>query len=191
MEAQIYNQDGKQVGTIKLPEKIFNVPLNADLVHQAVLIQQSNRRRNIAKTKDRGAVRGGGKKPWRQKGTGRARAGSNRSPIWRGGGVTFGPTTDKNFKKKLTKKMRRKALFMVLSEKLRQDLLLIVDDLKVNEAKTKLIKPLLDKLFLSKGSGLIALPEVKQKVILAARNIPKVSVAQAKDLNVLDILSYK
>jgi len=191
MKISIYNQKKEEVGEVKLPKEIFEVPLNSDLVHQVVLSQMANKRQVIAKTKNRGEVRGGGKKPWRQKGTGRARVGSNRSPIWRGGGITFGPTTERIFKKKITKKMRRKALFMVLSAKVEKKLFLVLDDLKVEKIKTKLVKEILNKLFLKQGSGLIALSKIDKNIILAARNIPKIITIQAKDLNVLDLLSYK
>ncbi len=191
MKTILYNQNREEVGKIDLPKEIFEVKMNLDLVHQVVLAQRANQRRNIAKTKDRSEVRGGGRKPWRQKGTGRARVGSNRSPIWRGGGVTFGPTAERVFKKKIAKKMKRKALFMVLSAKAKDNLLLVIDSLSFEKAKTKLAKKILNKLFLEKGSGLIALPEIDKNAILALRNIPRIATIQAKDLNVLDALSYK
>lgn len=191
MTVKIYNQKGEEVGKTELPKEIFEVVLNSDLVHQVVLVQQANQRRKIAKAKDRSEVRGGGKKPWRQKGTGRARHGSIRSPLWKGGGVTFGPRTERVFKKIIPKKMRRKALFMVLSDKAKENFLLILDKLEIEEAKTKLMREILDKLFLKKGSGLLVLPEMQKDIILAARNIPKVQTIQAKDLNVLDLLNYK
>ena len=191
MKYKVHNQKAEEIEEVELSDEIFNVPMNFDLVHQIVLIQQSNRRRNIAKTKNRGEVSGGGKKPWRQKGTGRARSGSNRSPIWIGGGVVFGPNGRKIFKKKVTKKMKRKALFMVLSAKTRENLLLIIDNLNFKEIKTKLANDIMDKLFLRNGSGLVALSSLDKNTILSLRNIPKISVIQAKDLNVLDVLSYK
>ena len=191
MFVKTYNQKGEEVGKTELPKEIFEVALNSDLVHQVVLVQQGNRRRKIAKAKDRSEVRGGGKKPWRQKGTGRARHGSIRSPLWKGGGVTFGPRTERVFKKIIPKKMRRKALFMVLSDKAKENFLLILDKLEIEKAKTKLMREILDKLFLKKGSGLLVLPEMQKDIILAARNIPKVQTIQAKDLNVLDLLNYK
>ena len=191
MKYKVYNQRAEEIEKIELSDEIFNIPMNFDLVHQVVLTQQSNRRRNIAKTKDRGEVSGGGKKPWRQKGTGRARSGSNRSPIWVGGGVTFGPTKERVFKKNINKKMKRKALFMVLSAKTRENLLLIVDNLNFKKIKTKLANDTMNKLFLKNGSGLVALSSLDKNTILSLRNIPKISVAQAKDLNILDVLSYK
>jgi len=196
MKALIYNQKGEKVGKAELPAEVFEVKMNTDLVHQMVLVQQANRRKKIAKTKDRSERRGGGHKPWRQKGTGRARVGSNRSPIWKGGGITFGPTTEKIFKKKITKKMRRKALFMVLSAKAKDNLLLVLDNLKIDEPRTKVFIEMIKnwKLKIEKfkdGSGLVALPGLDKNVILSLRNIPKIDVIQAKDLNVLDLLSYK
>jgi len=191
MIVKVLNQKGDEVGEAKLPKEIFEVEMNPDLVYQVVLSQMANRRQKIAKTKDRAEVRGGGRKPWRQKGTGRARHGSIRSPIWRGGGVTFGPTTEKVFKKRIPKKMRKKALFMVLSAKAKENLLLVLDKLEIEKAKTKFMKEVLDKLFLEKGSGLVVLPQMNKNIIRAARNIPRITTIQAKDLNVLDLLSYK
>ena len=132
-----YTQNGKESGKAELPSEIFDVKMNSDLVHQVVIAQMSNQRQVIAHTKDKSEVRGGGKKPWKQKGTGRARHGSIRSPIWKGGGVTFGPTKDRNFKKKINKKMRRKALFMVLSSKVKDKEMIILDELKIEKPKTK------------------------------------------------------
>jgi len=191
MKTIVYNQKGDEVGKVELPKEVFEVPLNTDLVHQVVLVQMANRRQISAKVKTRAEVRGGGRKPWRQKGTGRARVGSTRSPIWRGGGITFGPTTEKVFKKKIPKKMRRKALFMVLSAKAKENLLLVLDKLEIEKAKTKAMAKILNKLFLKKGSGLIILLHKDKNIIKATRNIPKTVTAQAKDLNVLDLLSYK
>jgi len=191
MKTIVYNQKGDEVGKVELPKEVFEVPLNTDLVHQVVLVQIANRRQISAKVKTRAEVRGGGRKPWRQKGTGRARVGSTRSPIWRGGGITFGPTTEKVFKKKIPKKMRRKALFMVLSAKAKENLLLVLDKLEIEKAKTKAMAEILNKLFLKKGSGLIILLQKDKNIIKATRNIPKTATAQAKDLNVLDLLSYK
>jgi len=191
MKVQVYNQKGEKISEALLPKEIFDIKMNSDLVHQVVLSQTANRRQKTAKTKDRSEVRGGGRKPWRQKGTGRARVGSTRSPIWRGGGVTFGPRTEKVFKKRIPKKMKRKALFMVLSAKTKENLLLVLDNLKIEKPKTKSMVEILNKLFLKKGSGLVVLPQMNKNIIKSTRNIPKVEVMQAKDLNVLDLLSYK
>jgi len=196
MKIDTYNQDGEKVGQVLLPKEIFEVPINPDLVHQVVICQMANKRKTIAHTKTRAEVSGGGRKPWRQKGSGRARHGSIRSPIWKGGGVTFGPRKEKIFKKKIPKKMRRKALFMVLSAKAKENLLLVLDKLEIKEPKTKLMAKILENLRskiegFKKGSVLIALPKVDKKVILAARNIPKTNTTLAQDLNVLDLLSFK
>ena len=191
MLVDIYNQDGKKIGQTRLPSEIFGLKVNPDLVHQVVVSQMANRRKVIAHTKGRGEVRGGGRKPWRQKGTGRARHGSIRSPLWRGGGVTFGPTKERVFKKKIPKKMKRKALFMVLSGKVKNNLLILLDKLKLEKAKTKLMSEILQKLPSKKESSLIVLPNLDKSIILAIRNIPNVSTIQAKDINALDLLSFK
>lgn len=191
MLIDIYNQNKEIVGKTELPSEIFNVDLNTDLVHQVVISQIANRRQKISHVKDRSEVRGGGRKPWRQKGTGRARHGSIRSPIWRHGGVTFGPTKEKNYKKAIPKKMRIKALFMVLSEKNKKNLLILLDELKIEKIKTKLITEILKKILTKNQSALIVLPEYDKNLILSSRNIPKIATIQAKDLNCLDLLSYK
>lgn len=190
MKVPIYNQQGKEVSTTLLAKEIFEVKMNSDLVHQVVVSQMANQRRIIAKTKTRAEVRGGGRKPWAQKGTGRARAGSIRSPIWRGGGKTFGPSTEKVFKKRIPKKMRKKALFMTLSAKAKDGLILVLDSLKT-QVKTKDMVEVLNNLPCKLSSVLIALPQMDKNIILAARNIQKVDTIQARDLNVLDLLSYK
>jgi large subunit ribosomal protein L4 len=173
-----------------LDKNIFEVPMNSNLVHQIATSQMSNRRQVVAHTKTRGEVSGGGKKPWRQKGTGKARHGSIRSPIWVGGGVTFGPRNERNFKKDVPKKMKRKALFMLLTEKLKNDSLIIVDSFDIKEVKTKEVKKMIDSLGLE-GSVLIALEDLNETMIKSARNIEKVATIQAKDLNCLDVLTYK
>ncbi|MBU4274939.1 50S ribosomal protein L4 [Patescibacteria group bacterium] len=190
MKITVYNIEGKEVGNTLLPKEIFDVKMNSDLVHQVVVSQMANRRQITAHTKDRSEVRGGGRKPWRQKGTGRARAGSIRSPLWRGGGVTFGPRKDKIFKKEVPNKIRKKALFMVLSEKVRKNLLVVLDELKIDKAKTKEMISILQKLPCKKNC-LILLPTYDKKVILSARNIPKIVTMDARNLNALDALSSR
>lgn len=190
MLVKYYDQTGKELGQTRLPAEVFGVKINQDLVHQVAVSQMSNRRRLIAHTKTRGEVSGGGRKPWRQKGTGRARHGSIRSPLWRKGGVVFGPKKEEVFKKKINKKMRRKALFMVLSEKAKNDFIVLLDKLELSLPKTKLMAEVLEKLPI-KGSCLIALPGVNKNTILAARNIANYETVQAKDLNVLDLLNFK
>ncbi len=145
MESKIYNQEGKETGAINLPESVFGLPWNPDLVHQVAVSEAANRRNKVAHTKGRGEVRGGGKKPWRQKGTGRARHGSTRSPIWIGGGVTHGPRKEKNYEVRINKKMKAKALCVVLSEKLRRNEILFVDKISLKDAKTKEAKKVMEK----------------------------------------------
>ena len=190
MKAAVYNQEGKETSQTLLPKEVFGLEISPDLVHQVAVSQMANRRQVLAHTKDRSEVRGGGKKPWRQKGTGRARHGSRRSPLWKGGGVTFGPTKERVFKKKISKKMRRKALLMVLSVKAKENLILILEKLEVKEPKTKLMKDIFKKLPV-KGTSLIALPKLDKKVILASGNIPGVSTTEIRNLNALDLLSSK
>jgi large subunit ribosomal protein L4 len=191
MLVKCYAQTGKVVSQTRLPSEIFGVKINPDLVHRVAVSQTANRRRLIAHAKDRSEVRGGGKKPWRQKGTGRARHGSIRSPIWRGGGVTFGPTKERVFKKKINKKMRRKALLMVLSAKAKNNLLVLLDKIKLEKPKTKLMAEVLGKLPCKEKSTLVVLPGMDKNLILALRNLPDTETVQAKDLNALDLLNFK
>jgi len=191
MKVNVYNQKGKEVNKIDLSEKIFGVNINSDLVHQVIVSQMSNRRQGTAHTKDRGEVSGGGKKPWRQKGTGRARHGSIRSPLWKGGGVTFGPKSEKNYKKIIPKLMRRKALFMALSSKLKDGEIFILDKIELQNHKTKNIQEILKNFPATEKSTLMILPTVDKNIILGSRNIPKIKTVQAKDLNALDVLSFK
>lgn len=194
MKIAIYAQDGKKMDSeITLPKEIFEVPINQDLLYQVAVSQISNRRQKIAKTKDRSEVRGGGIKPWRQKGTGRARHGSIRSPLWIGGGVTFGPRLEQNFKKTINKKMRIKALFMVLSAKAKENMLFVFDELNAPASgpKTKPMAKLFGKVPGKKGSVLVALPKKDDNLIKSIRNIKNIKVSQAKDLNALDLLNSK
>jgi large subunit ribosomal protein L4 len=190
MKYEIFDQNGKKISQTLLPKEIFEVKMNSDLVHQVVCSQMNNRRQVIAHSKDRGEVRGGGRKPWRQKGTGRARAGSIRSPLWRGGGVTFGPRKTRVFKKKINKKMKKKALLMVLSVKAKDRLLLVLDKITLEKPRTKLISGILNKLSV-KGSSLIALPKAEKNIALATRNLSRIKTIETKNLNALDLLSSK
>ena len=195
MKIETYNQSGEKVGQTLLPKEIFDIEINPDLVYQVAVSQMANRRKTIAHTKTRGEVSGGGRKPWRQKGTGRARHGSIRSPIWRHGGVVFGPRKEKIFKKEIPKKMRRKALSMVLSAKAKENLLILLDSLKIEKAKTKLMAKIIENLKKKikdfKGSLLIALPQKEETIYRAGRNIPDVGIIEARNLNALDLLSFK
>lgn len=197
MEYPLYNQQAEEISKIDLPDSIFGLKINADLLHQVVTSLISNKRQVIAHTKGRSEVRGGGKKPWRQKGTGRARHGSIRSPIWKGGGVTFGPTKERNFKKKINKKMARKALLMAISSKVKSRQLLVLEDIKLNQAKTKemaLILKNFSKLFeksRNKPSILMIMPSVDNDVKRAAQNLPNLNTVEARNINPLLILSSK
>jgi len=191
MKAIVYNQQGKEVDTTLLSKEIFEVSVNPDLLHQVVVAQMANRRKIIAHTKTRGEVRGGGRKPWRQKGTGRARHGSIRSPLWKGGGTVFGPRKEKIYKQKINKKMARLALFMALSSKAKDNELLILEDLKIEKPKTKLMAEILNKLPSKSKSVLIALPKKEETILQAVGNIPNIQTIEARNLNALDILSYK
>jgi large subunit ribosomal protein L4 len=161
------------------------------LVHQVAISLAGNKRQNSAHTKNRGEVSGSGKKPWRQKGTGRARHGSIRSPLWRGGGITFGPRNERVFEREIPKKMRRKALFMVLSQKAKDKELVILDKIELEKGKTKEMASALKKLPCSEQTTLIALPSYDKKVFMASRNIKKTFIDDARNLNILDLLNHK
>ena len=191
MKYPVLNQKGKQIEEISLSKEVFGVKLNKDLMHQVIVSQQANKRQGNAHTKQRGEVSGGGRKPWKQKGLGRARHGSTRSPIWKGGGTTFGPINEKIFEKKIPKKMKRKAMFMGLSSKVENKDLILVDNIEMNEAKTKLALEIFNNLVPEKKKSLIVLPDLNKSIILATRNIPHLKTIQAKDLSCLAVLSCK
>jgi len=187
---KVYNQEGKEISEIKLNEAIFGLPWNDDLVHQAVRVAFANQRPVLASTKDRSEVRGGGRKPWRQKGTGRARHGSIRSPLWKGGGVTFGPTSERNFKLKINKKMAQKALITALSGKAKDNEILILDDLKLPAPKTKeMAKVMLN--FSQIKNALLVISEPNENVKRAGNNLPNLEIININNLNILDILKYQ
>lgn len=200
LNAPIYNQKGASAGTFTLPKKVFGLSWNADLVHQVVVGMQANKRAGTAHTKDRSDVSGGGKKPWRQKGTGRARHGSTRSPIWVGGGTTFGPRNDKDYSQKINKKMRVKALFTVLSQKVSDDAVLLVDELSFKAMKTKDAAATLTAFAGVKGfekidtkkktNALLVLPEHNEVVEKSFANLPGVTVVTVNDLNALNVISF-
>lgn len=199
MRVKLYNQQAKETGTVDLPDSVFGLKWNADLVHQVVTSQASNLRRGTAHAKGRSEVRGGGKKPWRQKGTGRARHGSIRSPLWKGGGVTHGPLKEKNYKKKINKKMGKRALYTVLSAKARDNEIIVLDELRFEAPKTKLGAKLFKNLSkikefknLIKGNGvLIALSGKNEMARRALRNLPYVGIEDVKNLNGHGVLQYK
>lgn len=190
MKVDVYNQKGEISGSTVLPKEIFEVPMNADLVHQVFISSTANQRQISAHTKDRSEVRGGGRKPWRQKGTGRARHGSIRSPIWKGGGVSGGPRNEKVYERDIPKKMRRKALLMVLSEKAKNNLVVILDRWELETPKTKVMAKLIKKLPAENGGRLI-LTDNGNSVFLAARNIKKTGVVESRNVNIVDLLNYK
>ena len=201
MKSTIYTREGAAQGEVTLPESVFGVAWNADLVHEVVVGMQANAREGNAHTKDRSEVRGGGRKPWKQKGTGRARHGSRRSPIWTGGGVTFGPRSEKDYSVKINKKVRAKAFATVMSKKLSDNEVIFVDSLAMDEAKTKDALAVIKAL--AKGTGFDTLVTKRKNaalVVLADRNLAteksfrnfgNVEVAQAKDINPVDLLTYK
>lgn len=199
MMTKLYNQEGEIVGEIQLPENLFGLAVNDDVIHQAVKAQLANSRQVLAHTKDRSEVRGGGKKPWRQKGTGRARHGSIRSPLWRGGGVTFGPTKNRNFTQKINKKTKRKAMGMILSGKARDQQIIVLEAVNLEEAKTKALaavfKTLSEKLMggeLQKQSSvLLIVAGEAAKIHRAVKNIPFAKTLSARSLNVVDLLSHR
>jgi large subunit ribosomal protein L4 len=188
-QVEIINKENKSVGKTNLPDDIFDVKVNKGLLHEVVRNHLANKRQGTAATKTRGFIRGGGRKPYRQKGTGRARAGSNRSPLWRGGGTVFGPQP-RDYSYKLPKKAKWGALSSALTAKLASDDVSIIDDLSVAEPKTKAVIRLLEGLGL-KNNVLIIVPEKNEMLELAARNIPKVSVARVSELNVYSVLSHE
>ncbi len=190
LKAKVYNQTGEDKGEVSLNPKVFEIPVKDELIHQAVVALLANRRQVLAHAKTRGEVRGGGRKPWKQKGTGRARHGSIRSPLWVGGGVTFGPTSDRNFSKKINKKMKTRALFMVLSEKALNKNVSVLEKLEIAEAKTKPIIELLKKIKLDK-KVLLIIEKMDSKIARSVNNIPKITLISANSLNVYDVLNAK
>lgn len=201
MDAKIYSKEGKEAGSVKLPDAVFGAAWNPDLVHEVVVGMQANARQSTAHTKDRSEVRGGGRKPWKQKGTGRARHGSRRSPIWTGGGITFGPRSEKDYSVKINKKVRAKVLASVLSKKYADAEVLFVDSLTMEEPKTKAAKAVVAAI--AKGTGqdglatkrknaaLVVLSERNLATEKSFRNFGNIEVAQAKDINPVDLLTYK
>jgi large subunit ribosomal protein L4 len=216
LKIKVYSQDGKETKELALNPAVFGVKVKESVVHQVAVAQMANARVAIAHTKTRSEVRGGGKKPWRQKGTGRARHGSTRSPIWVGGGITFGPRNDRNFSQKVNKKMKVKALFMCLSDKVNSGLMILIDRLNLAEGKTKeLVGVVRDfqsilsikriKSNKSNGSNesekfdiknyklslLVILPKSDKNIFRAGRNLAGLKITTADSLNVGDLLKYK
>ena len=200
MEHKTYNKTGKETGSIKLPEKVFGVKWNANLVHQVITSLMSSKRKGTAHAKTRGEVRGGGKKPWKQKGTGRARHGSTRSPIWVGGGTTHGPRNDKNYDRKVNAKQNAKALASILSAKLRDGEIIFVDEINFKAPKTKDARDVMINLAKIKGferlskktnAALVALSGKSVEVEKSFQNIGSVSVMETRNINPVEALKYK
>ncbi|MBI4592468.1 50S ribosomal protein L4 [Candidatus Uhrbacteria bacterium] len=185
----LYSIDGSKKGDLTLEDSLFGVKVNPALIHEAIVAQTASSREPVAHTKTRGEVAGTGKKPWKQKGTGRARHGSRRSPIWVGGGITFGPRFDRNFAVKINKQARRKALAMVLSDKVASDRFIAVEDF-TGEGKTKQLSQILGR-FPSAGKKTLVVTTPENKLVSrAARNLPKVSTIPANALNIVDLLRF-
>ena len=183
----VYNMEGNEVGTIELNDAVFGVEINEHLVHLAVVRQLANKRQGTQKAKTRSEVRGGGRKPWRQKGTGHARQGSIRAPQWTGGGVVFAPVP-RDYSVKMNRKERLAALKSVLTAKVQDNKLIVVDDLKFDEIKTKNMQNVLNSLKAEKA--LVVMPAVDNNVVLSARNIPDVQTATVNTINVYDVIRH-
>ncbi len=183
----ILDKSGKRVDTMKIDEKVWTQRINQDLLHKAIVMSLANKRAGTASTKTRSDCRGGGRKPWRQKGTGRARAGTIRSPLWRGGGVTFGPHP-RDYSHSLPKKMKNKALVQAIVSKINEKDLIILDDLKIETPKTKEAAQLLKKLKATDGATLLVTKSLDETLKKAARNLPNLELANVKDLNAYNIL---
>ncbi len=200
MELTIFSMQGKKVGSIELPEKVFSAPWRADLVHQVTTAMQANARQNRAHTKDRSEVSGGGKKPWKQKGTGQARVGSNRSPIWRHGGVTFGPHGERDYGEKINRKMRVGALLAVLSRKAKDGEIILVDKFSFAAPKTATAESTMRALaknsgakFLmkKKNAAVIALAAYDANTIKSFGNLGNLKTEEMRNLNPLDMMTHK
>jgi large subunit ribosomal protein L4 len=200
-ESDIYNIEGKAIGKISLPEDIFGLNWNADLVHQVLVSEMSNKRTPVAHTKTRGEVRGGGKKPWKQKGTGRARHGSTRSPIWVGGGVAHGPRNDKNYSKKINRKMKAKALLTILAKKYKDGEIVFIDKIVFDAPKAKYAKTFFDNLgkvegfnklsTKKKNAAYIAMSKDEGVVKRSFTNFGNVAVGDIRNINPVDVATYK
>lgn len=199
MEIPVYNQKAEKAGSVTVPDTVFGLKWNADLVHQVAVTQEANKRPKVAHAKDRAQVRGGGRKPWRQKGTGRARHGSIRSPLWRGGGVTHGPRKEENLKRKVNKKMAKKALFTVLSAKAKDGEVIVMDEISFEGSKTRNAAALFERFAqktdfapIKKGNGaLVVFAGKDDSSRRALRNLPYVGIEEAGNLHAHEALQYK
>lgn len=189
MQTKVYNLTGESVGTTELPDAIFNIRVKSTVVHEVFVAQMNNQRQSWADTKKRGEVRGGGRKPWAQKGTGRARHGSIRSPIWKGGGVTFGPLTERNYHTKTNKQKRRLATKMCLADKAQTGALYVVENFSFTEPKTKQFVNFLKALPATGHSWLVLTPGKDETVLRLTANLPMVATQRAEDVSVLDLVN--
>ena len=183
----VYNKEGKEVEKLELNDSVFAAPVNEHLVHMAVVLQLANKRQGTQKAKTRSEVRGGGRKPWRQKGTGHARQGSTRAPQWTGGGMVFAPVP-RDYSFKINKKEKRAALKSVLTAAVQENKLIVVDELKLDEIKTKKFAEVMKNLKVDKA--LVVINENDEKIVMSAKNIPSIKVSQIETINVYDILKY-
>lgn len=193
LNVPVYNQEGKIVGKEKLDSQIFGLTPKLELIHQVVVSLLANQRHPFAHTKTKGEIRGGGRKPWRQKGTGRARAGSIRSPLWRGGGIVFGPNKEKNYNKKINKKIKKQVFYMCLSDKVKDKKFIVLDTFELKEIKTKTFFTILSKLIPDRKKNekikiLLSLSENNLNTIKSARNIKNLKTMPVTKLNILDCL---
>ena len=198
MYAAVYKQDNTEAGKVLLPKEIFGQPMKASFLHQVITAQAANRRQGNAHTKNRGEVRGGGKKSWRQKGTGRARAGSLRSPLFRGGGTVFGPRHSKDWKQKINQKVKKQALFLALSSKVREGTFFLVEDLKLKENKTKFAAGFVKNVAsqaktkdLGQGKTLVVLASPDENVFRSFRNLKGFAVDEVRNLSALQVISCR
>lgn len=188
-EVKLFNQDGTEAGSIELADAVFGIEPNEHVVHQVVVMQRAAKRQGTHAAKDRSAVRGGGRKPWRQKGTGRARHGSIRSPQWVGGGVVFGPTPERNYKQRLPKKVRRLALQSALSSKVQNENIIVLNELTFDKPKTKEMVNVLEGVN-ANDKTLIVTENKEDNIVLSANNLQDVKVITVNEINVLDLLTY-
>ncbi|HNV97164.1 MAG TPA: 50S ribosomal protein L4 [bacterium] len=190
LKTKIYNLEAKETGELELNEKIFGIKISAPVIQQVVEAHLANRRQVLAHTKQIGEVRGGGKKPWKQKGTGRARQGSIRSPQWKGGAVTFGPIKDRNFVKKVNQKMKQKALFMIFSDRFNEQKLTVLEDLNLTSRKTKDLLGSISKFNLNDKKVLIGIDKVNENILKASKNLKNIKIMPVSSFNVYTLLKF-
>jgi len=191
MKIKVYNLEGKATGEMELSDEIFGLKIKPEVVHGVFVAQMNNQRESWADTKNKGEVRGGGKKPWAQKGTGRARHGSIRSPLWKGGGVTFGPLTERNYKTKINKKTRRLAIKMCLSDKAQSGAMWVLENFDFKEPKTKFFVNLLKLSPLKEKTFLVLTPGKDDKIIRMTQNLKKVKAMRVEDATVMDFVNIQ